>query len=137
MTLMNEADTNAYTIDNTPSLVSHKVYRSGTKKPHKDNSKVRICANIVQAERAATDTTLAVAHVGKYAAGDTIVIEIAEQYDAGNTSISKINDRLYKGTSNTSYDARHAYSECKWYCSMYYYIRKCNWLYCSCRFIDY
>ena len=107
MTLMNEADTNAYTIDNTPSLVSHKVYRSGTKKPHKDNSKVRICANIVQAERAATDTTLAVAHVGKYAAGDTIVIEIAEQYDAGNTSISKINDRLYKGTSNTSYDARH------------------------------
>ena len=107
MTLMNEADTNAYTIDNSPVVTGSKVYRTGVQKPHKDNSKVRVCANIVQNQRAATDTTFEVAHIGKYAAGDTIVIEIVEQYDAGNTSINKINDRLYKGTSNTSYDARH------------------------------
>ena len=107
MTLMNEANTNAYTIDNNPVVTGSYVYRSGTQKPHGDNDRVRVCATTAVTQRAATDTTLAVQRVGKFAAGDAILIEIAEQYDAGNTSVSKVNDRLYKGTSDTSYDARH------------------------------
>jgi len=85
LSLKNLADENAYTIDNSPTVVGEYVYVTGCHKPHGSGDRVRKIATVTTVARVATDTTITVAQDEKFEAGDILVIECVLQ-TPGSTS---------------------------------------------------